>query len=108
MGAAGDQFRNFCIVIDVRESEAWLAIRNDVQQIQTTLWGNVARLNQPGDWRVAAFAIRSDRLFLDRGQPALGVSWSEAGVAHLFVVIRCFFDGSFQLMTKLPRDGSGR
>ncbi len=63
MGTTGDQFRNFCVVVNVGKAEAWRAVGNDVQQIQAAFSGSVARLDEAGDWRIGA-----NRLFRGIGK----------------------------------------
>src|SRR5258708_27436709 len=98
VGAAGDQLCDLGVIVDIGKTEAWLAIGHNIQKIQSALPRNITRLDQPRDCRISALAIRADGFLFYRGQPALSISRSEAGMAHDPVVVSRLLDRFLHLL----------
>ena len=88
MRAAGDQLRDFRVVVDVREAEAHFAVRHDVEQVETFCGRCDTRLDDAVDPGLPRFCVGPKRLFLDGRQAAIGVARREACVAQRRVIAR--------------------
>src|SRR5690606_38350973 len=104
VSTAGDQLDDFRIVRDIREAEARLAVRYDVEQVQSAARRYVARLEQAADRRGSRLRVRAHRLLFLRRQAAFGIAGGEAALAHDAVILRRLRHARLDLRTELGRD----
>ncbi|MNS92162.1 hypothetical protein D3C72_1262880 [compost metagenome] len=106
VGAAGNEFDDFRVVRHVRETEARLAVRHHVEQVQAAAGRLVARFQNADDGRGTALGVGAQRLFFLRGQAAIGVPRREAAMAHDGVVAGGLGHGFDDGIAQVRADGA--
>src|SRR5690606_3911643 len=106
--AAGNELDDLRVVRDVRKTEARLAVRHDVEQVEAAARRHVARLDQPADGRGTGLRIRAHGFLLERRQATLGVAGREAAVTHDAVVVGRLLDAGLDLAAEPGRDRARR
>src|SRR5687767_4459019 len=88
MRAAGHELADLLDVADVRKTPAHFAVGHDIEQVKSRRRRDVAGLEDAANRRLPAFAVGAHRLLFLRGQPTLGITWSETPVPHRRVIPR--------------------
>ena len=88
MRAAGYEFRDLGIVVDIGKAKAHLAIGDHIEQIEPALPWNVTWLDQSRNRGRPALGIGTHAFLLLRGESAVGISRREAPVPERGIVAR--------------------